>query len=224
MIKILVIEDDKNIADFIQRGLTQKGYATEVAYTGQDGIDKAMKISPALVILDLMLPDTDGLNICRQLHSVGNPSVIMLTARTMLGDRVLGLEVGADDYITKPFEFEELVARIKAVLRRKSPLLQETIRVSDIEIDVWRRQVRRGSRIIDLTTREFDLLKLLAENVGRPLRRETILEHIWGEDYESDTDPVKVYISLIRRKLNVEGEPDLIEALRGFGYVLKEKP
>jgi DNA-binding response OmpR family regulator len=139
-----------------------------------------------------------------------------------VGDRVLGLEAGADDYLPKPFAFEELVARIRSVLRRKKTLTEGVIKVGDLEVDTKSRQVRRGDRLVELTTREFELLKLLAENAGRPIRREVILQRVWGDEFEADTDPVKVYINALRRKLNLGGETDLIHALRGFGYVLKE--
>jgi two-component system response regulator MprA len=224
MVKVLVVEDDPDIADFVKRGLTQKGFEVEVAVTGGQGLEVVKSTHPDLVVLDLILPDMDGIDVCRELRSGGDIGIIILTARHMVGDRVLGLEAGADDYLSKPFAFEELVARIHSVLRRKMALEEEVINVGDLEIDIKRRQVRRGNRLVELTTREFDLLKLLAENAGRPLRREFILERVWGDDFEADTDPVKVYISFLRRKLNSEGEADLIEALRGFGYVLKEMP
>jgi len=224
MSKVLVIEDDANIADFVQRGLLQKGFDVEVAVTGGQGLEMAKSTSPDLVVLDLILPDMDGIDVCRELRSSGDIGIVILTARHMVGDRVMGLEAGADDYLPKPFAFEELVARIRSVLRRKAALEEDVIRVGDLEIDTKRRQVRRGNRHVELTTREFELLKLLAENAGRPLRREVILERVWGDEFEADTDPVKVYISFLRRKLNSGGEADLIEALRGFGYVLKETP
>ncbi|MBI2831950.1 MAG: response regulator transcription factor [Chloroflexi bacterium] len=224
MVKILVIEDDANIADFVKRGLAQKSFEVEVACTGAQGLDAVEATNPDIVVLDLILPDMDGIDVCRELRSGRDTGIIMLTARHMVGDRVLGLEAGADDYLAKPFAFEELVARIRSVLRRKMASAEDIIRVCDLEIDTGRRQVRRGSRAVELTTREFELLKLLAENAGRPLRREVILQRVWGDDFEADTDPVKVYINFLRRKLNSAGESDLIQALRGFGYVLKEKP
>ena len=162
----------------------------------------------------------DGIDVYRELSASGDMGIIILTARHMIGDRILGLEAGADDYLPKPFVFEELVARIRSVLRRKQGLGEDIIRVGDLEVDTKRRQVRRGSRPVELTTREFDILKLLAENAGRPLRREVILVRVWGDEFEADADPVKVYINFLRRKLNAGGEADLIHALRGFGYVL----
>jgi two-component system, OmpR family, response regulator MprA len=222
--KILVIEDDVNIADFVKRGLLQKGFDVKVSFTGLQGLETARSVKPDLVILDLILPDVDGIDICRELRSWGDIGIVILTARHMVGDRVLGLEAGADDYLPKPFAFEELIARIRSVLRRKNSLTGEIITIKDLEVDTQRRQVRRGNRVIELTTREYDILKILAENIGKPVRREAIFERIWGDEFESETDPVKVYINFIRRKLNANGEPDLIHALRGYGYVLEEKP
>jgi len=224
MAKVLVIEDDVKIADFVKRGLAQKGFDVEVAFTGVQGLKAAKSTSPDLIVLDLILPDMDGIDVCRELRSSGDIGIVILTARHLIGDRVLGLEAGADDYVPKPFAFEELVARIRSVLRRKKTLTEGIIHVDDLEIDTKRRQVRRANRLVELTTREFELLKLLAENAGRPLRREVIIERIWGDEFEADTDPVKIYISSIRRKLNSGGEADLIHALRGFGYVLREAP
>ena len=222
MARILVIEDETDIADFVKRGLLHNGFEVEVAHTGCRGLELAQSTGPDLVVLDLMLPDVDGIEVCRQLRANGNVGIVILTARHMVGERVQGLEAGADDYLPKPFAFEELLARIRSVLRRRCASLEGVIRVGDLEVDVQRRQVRRGTRSVELTAREFDLLELLAENPGRPLRREVIRQRIWGDEFEGETDPVKVYINYLRGKLNAGGEPDLIKALRGFGYVLKE--
>jgi two-component system response regulator MprA len=224
MAKVLIVEDDVNIADFVKRGLTQKGFDVEVAFTGGQGLEAAKSICPDLVVLDLILPDMDGIDVCRELRANGDIGIVILTARHLVGDRVLGLEAGADDYLPKPFAFEELAARIRSVLRRKRTLTEGIIKVGDLEVDTKSRQARRGDRLVELTTREFELLKLLAENAGRPIRREVILQRVWGDEFEADTDPVKVYINALRRKLNSGGETDLIHALRGFGYVLKETP
>lgn len=224
MPKILVIEDEADIADFIRRGLLLKGYEVDVAYTGYQGLELAQSGNPDLVVLDLMLPDADGIDICRELRAGGDVGIIILTARTVVGERVRGLEAGADDYLPKPFAFDELLARIRAVLRRRSAQPEGVIRVADLEIDTEKRQVLRGGRVIELTMREFDLLKLLAQHAGKPLSHEFIVEHVWGYEYEGETDPVKVYVNFLRRKLNAGGEPDLIHSLRGFGYALKETP
>ena len=223
MPRLLIIEDDANIADFAKRGLVQKGFDVELAFTGLQGLEAAKSTSPDLVVLDLILPDTDGIDVCRELRASGDIGIVILTARHLVGDRVLGLEAGADDYLPKPFVFEELVARIRSVLRRKQGLGEDIIRVGDLEVDTKRRKVRRGNRPVELTTREFEILKLLAENTGRPLRREVILKRVWGDEFEANTDPVKVYINFLRRKLNSGGEADLIHAVRGFGYVLETR-
>jgi len=222
MPKILVIEDDPDVADLLKTGLSGEGFDVEVAHSGYRGAEMAQTNSPDLIVLDLMLPDVDGIDLCKEIRAIGDVGIVMLTARGMVGERVRGLQAGADDYLPKPFAFDELVARIRAVLRRRSP--EGIVSIADLEVDLDRREVRRAGRVIDLTTREFDLLKLLAMNASKPLRRETILQRVWGNDFEGDTDPVKVYINFLRRKLNAEGENDLIHSLRGFGYVLRESP
>lgn len=224
MPRILVIEDESDIADFVMRGLLNNGFEVEVAFTGGQGLEMVQETHPDLVILDLMLPDIDGIDVCHQLRAGCDPGIIILTARHTIGERVRGLEAGADDYLPKPFAFEELLARIRAVLRRRSHWTENIIRTGDLEIDTERRQVCRGNRQIDLTAREFDLLRLLAENAGKPLRHDLILQRIWGYDFEGETDPLKVYINYLRNKLNACGETDLIYTLRGFGYVLKDGP
>ena len=221
--KILIIEDEPNIADFIKRGLLLKGFEVEAAYTGRKGLEIAHTSHPDVVILDLMLPDADGIDICRELRSDGELGIIILTARSQVGERIRGLDAGADDYLPKPFAFEELMARIRAVLRRQRIQTGGTIRVAGLEIDLEKREVRRGSRFVELTTREFELLKLLVQNAGKPLSREFILQRVWGYDFEGETDPVKVYVNFLRRKLNDKGDTDLIHSLRGFGYTLREE-
>lgn len=223
-VKILIIEDEPDIADFIKRGLVIKGFDVEVAHTGQQGLELAFTNYPDVVVLDLMLPDKDGIDICRELRSNKEMGIIILTARSQVGERIRGLDAGADDYLSKPFVFEELMARIRAVLRRRNIQTEGIIKVDDLSIDLEKREVRRGKRYLDLTTREYELLRLLAQHKGKPLSREFILQRIWGYEYDGDTDPVKVYINFLRRKLNSGGEGDLIHSLRGYGYTLREEP
>ena len=223
-VKILVIEDEPDIADFIRRGLVLKGFEVDVANTGQQGLEIAFTRYPDVVVLDLMLPDGDGIDICRELRNSKEFGIIILTARSQVGDRIRGLDAGADDYLPKPFVFEELMARIRAVLRRRNIQTDGILSVADLYVDLDKREVRRGIRSVELTTREFELLKLLVQHQGKPLSREFILERVWGYDYEGDTDPVKVYINFLRRKLNSSGEADLIHTLRGYGYTLRDKP
>ncbi len=222
MPKALVIEDEVNIADFVRRGLLHNGFDVQVAHTAAQGRESAHSFSPDVVILDLMLPDGDGIEVCRELRASDDMGIVILTARHLVGERVRGLEAGADDYLPKPFAFEELQARVRSVLRRRSTQTEGVLSVADLEVDLQRREVKRSGRLIPLTNREFELLSLLAQNAGRPLRREAILQRIWGYDFIGEGDPVKVYVNYLRKKLNAQGETDLIHALRGFGYVLKE--
>jgi len=222
MARILVIEDDPNVADFLKQGLQQTGFEVEVAAIGQRGLELAQSSTPDLVILDLMLPDIDGIDVCREIRATGDVAIIILTARGVVGERIRGLEAGADDYLPKPFAFDELLARIRAVLRRRSPSGKGLLQVGDLEVNLEKREVKRGDRRVELTAREFDLLKLLAEQAGKPLSREHIIRRVWGYEFEGETDPVKVYVNFLRRKLNAGGEADLIHTVRGFGYALRE--
>lgn len=221
MARVLVVEDEPNIAEFIRRGLTYKGYEVDVAHTGEEALDLAWERPVDLVILDLMLPGIDGIEVCRRLRAAGDVSIIVLTARDKIDDKVEGLEAGADDYVTKPFAFEELLARVRAALRPRSPAREEVLKVGDLVIRSASREVRRGDREVKLTAREYDLLEFLARHANTVVSKETIFEKVWGYDYEAESDALKVYISYLRRKLNGEGEPDLIHAVRGVGYILK---
>ncbi|MGH9200498.1 MAG: response regulator transcription factor [Vicinamibacterales bacterium] len=222
MTRVLVVEDEPNIADFVRRGLIYKQYEVEIALSGNEALDAARDRPPDLVVLDLMLPDIDGVEVCKRLRAADDVPIIMLTARDAVSDKVGGFEAGADDYLTKPFEFAELLARIEALLRRRSGTrVDETLRVGDLEVRPASREVTRGDREITLTAREFDLLEYLARNAGRVISKETLFERVWGYDFAVESDAIKVYISYLRKKLNANGEPDLIHAIRGAGYVIK---
>lgn len=220
MARVLVIEDERDIADFIRRGLVLKGYEVDVAYDGEQGLAVARERMPDLVVLDLMLPGIDGIEACRRLRAVGDVPIIILTARDSVADKVEGLEAGADDYVTKPFAFDELMARVRAALRRRAPA-GAVITVGDLTIRPESREVERGGRAIELTAREYDLLEFLARNEGKVMDKQTIFEKVWGYDFEIESDAIKVYVRYLRKKLNAAGEPDLIRAVRGVGYMLK---
>ena len=221
MTRVLVVEDEHNIADFIRRGLTYQGYEVEVAHNGEEALCMAQENLPDLVILDLMLPDIDGVEVCQRLRSADDLPIIMLTARDAVSDKVEGLEAGADDYMTKPFEFPELLARVKVALRRRAPSSKDEIKVDDLSVRPASREVSRGSREVNLTAREFELLEYLARHAGQVVTKETLFERVWGYDFDVESDAIKVYISYLRKKLNAQGERDLIHAIRGVGYVLK---
>lgn len=218
--RVLVIEDEEDIASFIKRGLVLKGYEVDVASSGSQGLDVLRDRPPDLVLLDLMLPEIDGVEVCRRIRAVSEVPVIMLTALDSVKDKVRGLEAGADDYITKPFSFDELTARVGAALRRREPA-EGTIQVGDLLIRPASREVERSGRPISLTKREYDLLEYLARNAGTIVDKPTLFERVWGYELDIDSDPIKVYIRYLRRKLNENGEEDLIHSVRGVGYMLK---
>jgi len=221
MARILVIEDEPDIAGFIRRGLALKGYEVTVAPTGEEGLDSARELPPDLVVLDLMLPGMDGVEVCRLLRLQSDVAIIMLTARDSVADKVDGLDAGADDYITKPFVFDELLARVRSALRRKAGLSQEVLTIGDLSIRPASREVERAGRRIELTAREYELLEFLARNAGTVVTKETIFEKVWGYEFESESDAIKVYVRYLRKKLNASGERDLIHSIRGVGYMLK---
>lgn len=220
MTRILVVEDEEDIADFIRRGLIHKGYEVDVARDGERALDLARDHSPDLVLLDLMLPRMDGVEVCRRLRAAGDVPIIILTARDSVDDKVRGLDAGGDDYVTKPFSFDELLARVRASLRRSAPE-GELLKVDDLTIWPASREVSRGGRTVELTTREYELLEFLARNAGKVMDKQTIFQRVWGYDFEVEGDAIKVYVRYLRKKLNAAGEPDLIHAVRGVGYILK---
>jgi DNA-binding response OmpR family regulator len=219
--RILVIEDEADISAFIKRGLVLQGYAVDVAASGQQGLDSFRETPPDAVLLDLMLPGMDGVEVCRRLRAVSEDvPIIMLTALDSVGDKVQGLEAGADDYITKPFAFDELSARLAAALRRRAPH-EDVLEVGDLMIRPASREVSRTGRPVTLTNREYELLEYLARNAGKVVKKQTLFERVWGYEFGLDSDVIKVYIRYLRRKLNENGEEDMIRSVRGVGYMLK---
>lgn len=224
--RILIIEDERHILHFLQRGLAYKGFEVLTATTGEKALAMVSSCEPDLVLLDILLPDFSGIEVCRSLRSTewDTLPILMLTAKDTRTDKVLGLESGADDYITKPFDFEELVARIRAALRRVERIqhLSENFEIGDLVIDTAVQGVWRSGKQIALTKREYDLLEFLAQNAGHVLTKGRIFERIWGYDNEAGLEVIKVYINTLRTKLNAGGKADLIYALRGVGYMLKK--
>lgn len=225
--KILIVDDEKPIVDSIKYTLYREGYDVVVSYDGEDALEKFKKESPDLIILDIMLPKLSGLEVCRIIRRTSNVPIIMLTAKGEDMDRVIGLELGADDYVPKPFSMRELVARIKAVLRRaKIPVAstktKEKLEFDDVVIDVVGRIVTKRGEQIDLSPKEFDLLVTLAENEGRVMSREYLLSHVWGEDFYGDDRTVDVHIRWLREKLEDDpSNPKYIQTVRGIGYILR---
>jgi DNA-binding response OmpR family regulator len=220
--RLLIIEDEKKLAGFIRKGLQEEGYAVDVASDGDTGLDMALDSVHDLILLDIQLPKKDGLAVLRELRGNGiSIPVLLLTVRATIEDKVLGLDSGADDYLTKPFAFEELVARVRALLRRRSGAGEPTLRAGDLILDPARRTVHRGDLRIDLTAREFALLDYFMRNPGRVLTRTMISEHVWDYNFDPMTNVVDVYVNYLRKKIDMEGRPRLIHTVRGAGYVLK---
>ncbi|OGW84811.1 MAG: DNA-binding response regulator [Omnitrophica bacterium RIFCSPLOWO2_01_FULL_45_10] len=221
--RILVIEDEKKITDFIKRGLKEEGYAVDVAYDGQEGEFLAKTNEYDLILLDLMLPKVDGLSVCKNLRASGILTpIIMLTAKSAVEDRVEGLDAGADDYLMKPFAFEELLARIRAVLRKKNTKVTNVIQVDDLTLDLVTHDVTRSGKHIELTAKEYALLEYLMRNTGSVVTRTMISEHVWDIDFDTFTNVIDVYINYLRNKIDSGFEKKLIQTIRGRGYILKE--
>lgn len=221
---VLVIEDEARIADFLRRGLTFEGYKVLVAADGPSGLAVAREQPPDVVILDLMLPGMDGLEVCRRLRAAESTPILMLTAKDSVTDRVTGLDAGADDYLVKPFAFEELLARLRALLRRSKPAeATETLKFADLTLDPVAREAKRGERRLILTAKEFNLLELFMAHPRQVLTRETIYERIWGYDFGGESNIIEVYIRYLRQKTEAGGEPRLLQTVRGVGYVLREE-
>lgn len=219
--RILLVEDDEAIADFIALELEHEGYEIEIANDGQIGLQKAIEEVWDMILLDIMLPIISGMEICWRIRSKSDVPIIMLTARQSVPDRVAGLDIGADDYISKPFAIEELLARIRVLLRRTRSNQSDIMEVLDLKLNVASREVWRNDVLISLSAKEFDLLELLMRNKNRVLTRELILEKVWGYDFPTQTNNVDVYVKHLRDKLNFPVEQSLIQTVRGVGYMLK---
>jgi DNA-binding response OmpR family regulator len=218
--KILLVEDDRSIASFVQPELEHLGFLVRCAYDGVAALEEAQIFGPALIVLDIMLPGLDGVGVLKRLRQGGSRvPVIMLTARDTTLDKVHSLDRGADDYLTKPFDIEELLARIRALLRRAEG--DEILRVADLEINTSTREVRRGEREIGLTAREYELLEFMAQNDRRVLSRDLLLSRVWGEEFGLTTNLVDVYVGYLRRKVDAPDEEQLIRTVRGAGYALR---
>jgi heavy metal response regulator len=224
--RFLVVEDETRIADFLQRGLESAGYAVDVSYSGQNALERIHQTDYDLIILDMMLPDMDGLQVLEKIRNrKSSPPVLILSARGTVDDRVKGLETGADDYLVKPFAFIELLARVRVLLRRGQPA-PEKLQVGDLSLDVVRRRVSRNGEPIDLAPKEFSILEYMMRNPGRPLSRTMIVEHVWDMDYDGLTNIVDVYIRHLRSKIDDKWPVKLIHTVRGIGYMLEapDKP
>lgn len=220
--RILIIEDDEEILRVLKRVLTYEGYIVDTALTGQAGLTLAREQMPDLIILDWMLPKMDGLEVCRRLQKFGNQPIIMLTAKDTTEDRVDGLDAGADDYVVKPFEIEELLARIRALLRRTAADRVKVLEFEDLVLDSSTRRAQRGDREIVLTAKEYDLLELFMRHPRQVMTREVIFDRVWDYDFGGESNVLDVYIRYLRQKLEEGDETRLIYTVRGVGYVLRE--
>ncbi|MDB4893978.1 MAG: two-component response regulator [Firmicutes bacterium] len=228
--RILVVDDDAKIGAFLRRGLALEGYDVIIANSGDESLRRVAEQAPDLMILDIMMPGINGLEVCRRVRAAGEGfPILMLTARDTISDRVKGLDCGADDYLVKPFALEELLARVRALLRRGGGAKDAEegpgvviLRYADLSLDTGSREARRGDRLIDLTAKEYELLALFLSNPRQVLTRNTLMEKVWGYDYAGESNVLEVYVGYLRQKLETAGEPRLIQTVRGVGYVLKE--
>lgn len=221
--RVLVIEDEPRLADYIRKGLSEEAFIADVAGDGESGLERAQATTYDLIVLDLMLPGVDGMTVCQRLRAAGNDvPILVLSARGLVHDRVSALNAGADDYLTKPFEFAELSARVRAVLRRRNPTGFVPLTVADLSLDPISRVVRRGDRRLDLTQKEYALLEYLLRHAGHVVTRTMIAEHVWNFHWDRLTNVIDVYISHLRRKMEGAGNARLIHAVRGSGYVIRE--
>lgn len=221
--RILVVDDDPAITIALRRALTFEGYQVETAQDGEEGLRLVRDWTPNLIILDILMPGIDGIEVCRRIREAEDTPILMLTARDEVADRVRGLDAGADDYLVKPFAPDELLARIRAMLRRREPGARSgPIRLADFTLDIAAHQAFRGSRELHLSAKEFDLLAHLARHVRQVLTREQLLESVWGYNFEGESNVLDVYVGYLRQKLEADGEARLIHTVRGVGYVLRE--
>ena len=220
----MLIEDEPQIAGFISRGLRREGYNVLVAADGETGLEMAFGELPEIIILDIMLPGIDGLTVCRQIREAElQTPILMLTAKDAIPDRVAGLEAGADDYLVKPFAFEELIARVRALSRRRAPIESDApLTFADLTLNPSTRMAQRGDRTIELTAKEYDLLELFMRHPNQVLTRDQIYNRIWGYDFGGESNIIEVYIRYLRSKLEQDGEPRLLHTVRGVGYALRE--
>ena len=220
--RLLVVEDERKVASFIKKGLEEEGYAVDLASDGETGLTMSLDGVHDLIILDINLPKMDGLGILQELRNkkVKAP-VLLLTVRAAIEDKVIGLDTGADDYLTKPFAFQELLARVRALLRRRADAESPLLQVADLTLDPATRLVSRGNQEIELTAKEFALLSYFMRNPGRVLTRTMIAEHVWDYDFDPMTNVIDVYVNYLRKKIEAGGEPKLIHTVRGVGYVMK---
>jgi two-component system response regulator MprA len=219
---ILVVDDDPEIADLVKRALAYEGYTVDTASDSGEALSKALDRQPDLVVLDIMMPGIDGIEVSKRLREASDLPILMLTAKGTVADRVAGLDAGADDYLVKPFSVDELTARVRALLRRAKPSEGELLRFSDLSLDTGTREVRRGPETVELTAQEFDLLLLFMSHPRQVLKRHFIYEKIWGYDFSGDSNVIEVYIRYLRSKLEANNRPRLLHTVRGAGYVLRE--
>jgi len=223
--RVLVVDDDPNILSLLRRGLSFEGYQVATAADGVAALAVARDELPDLIVLDVMMPGLDGLEVCRRLRAGADVPILMLTARDTVPDRVAGLDAGADDYLVKPFAFDELLARVRALLRRSRGDEESSggsLRFTDLELNPASREVSRGARAIGLTAREFDLLEMFMRNPRIVMTRDTIFERVWGSDFLGETNVIDVHVKALRDKLEAQGEARLIQTVRGVGYALRE--
>jgi two-component system, OmpR family, response regulator MprA len=220
--RILVADDDPEIVSFLRRGLTFEGFSVDAAGDGRQALDKIRESEPDLLILDVMMPGIDGLEVSKLVRQASSVPILMLTAKGTIADRVAGLNSGADDYLIKPFAFDELLARVKALLRRSQPQEKEILKFKDLSLDLGTREVKRKDKVVELTAQEFNLLEYLMRHPRQVLTREQIYEKVWGYDFAGESNILEVYVRYLRAKLESAEDPKLIHTVRGVGYVLRE--